>query len=404
MLTEWRYSMKLNLGNQIRINRRRMNLTQEQLAEKFGTSPQAISRWEIGATYPDIEMLPMIASFFETSIDALLGVTEEEKEKFCAELQQSFETAVRAKDVQKTIDIMREIRRNLKEYQHYWFWGLYTEIWKVRLFRDEKVLEEMRLLAEEIFSVCPKDDHWAVIDCMSYMEDDEHIAAFLDAYASREDMARSSLLFRRYKMREELDKIEPVRHGILWYELSHIITAANDWQVYLCKDPNHFIWFCETQLNYLNAVNNLSPDKKHLISGGTGADLWCEERIQLGIRYAASFAKLGKTDEAYDAFEDTIRVIEQIMSIADDEFKIGCSSPALEGFALESKINWLEKDGKEYKEISLQYNDWWIWIIPLDYQKAFKHAWFDTMRADKRFDVLFERLDKCVVCREISTN
>lgn len=242
------------------------------------------------------------------------------------------------------------------------------------------------------------------IDCMSYMEDDDHLDTFLDTYASREDMARSSLLFKRYKMREELDKIEPVRHGILWYELSHIITAANDWQVYLCKDPNHFIWFCETQLNYLNAVNNLSPDKKQLISGGTGADLWCEERIQLGIRYAASFARLGKMDEAYDAFEDTIRVIEQIMSITDDEFKIGCSSPALEGFSLESKINWLEKDGKEYKEISLQYNDWWNWIIPLDYQKAFKHAWFDTMRADKRFDVLFERLDKCVVCREISTN
>lgn len=240
--------MKLNLGNQIRINRRRMNLTQEQLAEKFGTSPQAISRWEIGATYPDIEMLPMIASFFEMSVDALLGVTEEEKEKFCAELQQSFETAVRAKDVQKTVDIMREIRRNLKEYQHYWFWGLYNEIWKVRLFRDEKVLEEMRLLAEKIFSVCPKDAHWDVIDCMSYMEDDEHLDAFLDAYASREDMARPSLLFKRYKMREELDKIEPVRQGILWYELSHIITAANDWQVYLCEDPNHFIWFCETRL------------------------------------------------------------------------------------------------------------------------------------------------------------
>ena len=60
--------MKLNLGNKIRLNRQRMNLTQEQLAEKFGTSPQAISRWEIGATYPDIEMLPMIASFFETSV------------------------------------------------------------------------------------------------------------------------------------------------------------------------------------------------------------------------------------------------------------------------------------------------------------------------------------------------
>ena len=117
--------MKLNLGNQIRLNRRRMNLTQEQLAEKFGTSPQAISRWEIGATYPDIEMLPMIASFFETSVDTLLGVPEEEKKKFCAELQKSFEVAVRAKDVQRTIESMQEIRRNLREYQSYCFWGLY---------------------------------------------------------------------------------------------------------------------------------------------------------------------------------------------------------------------------------------------------------------------------------------
>ena len=395
--------MKLNFGNQIRLNRRRMNLTQEQLAEKFGTSPQAISRWEIGATYPDIEMLPMIASFFETSVDSLLGVTEEEKEKRCSELQKSFEIAVRAKDVQETVEIMREIRRNLKDYQQYWFWGMYNEIWEVRLFQDKSVLEEMRLLAEEVFRVCPKDQHYDVIECMANMEDDEHINAFLDAYASREDMSRSTLLFNRYKMREELDKIEPVRQYVLWMELSHIISAANDWQVYLCDDPNHFIWFCETQLNYLNAVNNLSPDKKYLVSGGTGADLWCEERIELGIRYTAAFAKLKRMNEAYDAFEDTLRVIEQIMFVTDEEFKIGCSSPALKEFTLECEINWIEKDGKEYKEISMLHNGWWIWIVPLDYQKAFKRDCFDIMRADKRFDSLFERLDKCVIYRSLPT-
>ena len=395
--------MKLNFGNQIRLNRRRMNLTQEQLAEKFGTSPQAISRWEIGATYPDIEMLPMIASFFETSVDSLLGVTEEEKEKRCSELQKSFEIAVRAKNVQETVEIMREIRRNLKDYQQYWFWGMYNEIWEVRLFQDKSVLEEMRLLAEEVFRVCPKDQHYDVIECMANMEDDEHIDAFLDAYASREDMSRSTLLFNRYKMREELDKIEPVRQYVLWLELSHIISAANDWQVYLCDNPNHFIWFCETQLNYLNAVNNLSPDKKYLVSGGTGADLWCEERIELGIRYTAAFAKLKRMNEAYDAFEDTLRVIEQIMFVTDEEFKIGCSSPALKEFTLECEINWIEKDGKEYKEISMLHNGWWIWIVPLDYQKAFKRDCFDIMRADKRFDSLFERLDKCVICRSLPT-
>ena len=392
--------MKLNLGNQIRLNRRRMNLTQEQLAEKFGTSQQAVSRWENGTNYPDIEMLPMIASLFEMSVDALLGCTEEEKHKFCAELQKSFETAVRAKDVEKSIELIREIRRNLREYQNYWFWGLYHEIWNARLFRNEKVLEEMRLLSEEIFQVCPKDEHYAVIGCMTDMEDDEHIDAFLDAYASREDMARSTLLFNRYKMREELDKIEPVRQYILWQEIEHIISAANDWQEYLCKDPKHFIWFCETQLNYLNAVNCLCPDKRHIVSGGTGPDLWCMARILLGLRYTAAFAKLGDMDAAYNAFEDTIHIIEEVMAMPEDEFELGCSSPALKGFTLKSAFHWLEKNGKEYKELSMEHNGWWNWIIPIDYQNAVKNAWFDTMRADKRFDTLFERLDKCVICRE----
>ena len=83
--------------------------------------------------------------------------------------------------------------------------------------------------------------------------------------------------------------LSPVKHRICVNTYRMEISAANDWQVYLCDDPNHFIWFCETQLNYLNAVNNLSPDKKYLVSGGTGADLWCEERIELGIRYECVF-------------------------------------------------------------------------------------------------------------------
>ena len=96
--------MKLSLGNQIRSNRLRLDMTQEQLAEKFGTSPQAISRWENGTTYPDIEMLPMIASYFGTTIDTLLGCTDEEKEKFCQNFQQSLTTATKEKDVEKTIE------------------------------------------------------------------------------------------------------------------------------------------------------------------------------------------------------------------------------------------------------------------------------------------------------------
>ena len=104
-------------------------------------------------------------------------------------------------------------------------------------------------------------------------------------------------------------------------------------------------------------------------------------------------------DAAFDAFADTVRVIEQIMAFDEDTFEIGCSSPALQGFVLQCQIHWLEKDGREYKEISMQHKDWWNWIVPLDYQNALRNHWFDAMRADRRFDTLFDRLNKCVISR-----
>lgn len=394
--------MILNLGNQIRMNRRRMDLTQEQLAEKFGTSPQAISRWETGATYPDIEMLPMIASFFGMSVDALLGCTDEEKEKFCTDLQKSLTKATKEKDIDKTIELLRIIRRNLREYQQYWFWGIYHDFWDSRLFNEERVLDEMRLLAEEIFIVCPREKHFAIIENMAYMENEENINAFLNAYAAREDMSRSRLLFNRYKMREELDKIEPIRQFNLWYELEHIVTAANDWQEYLCKDYTHYKWFCETQLNYLNMVNCLTPDNKHVVSGSDELDLWCVPRVLLGLRYTSALSRIGEIEFALDVFENTVSIIENATSISDEKFELGCNSPALRGFTLSAKFHWIEKDGKEYRELCLENSGWSAWISPIDIlQSVMNDSWFGPIKIDdERFDLLLTRLEKCVVKRD----
>jgi len=394
--------MKLSLGNNIRSNRRRMNLTQEQLAEKFGTSPQAISRWENGTTYPDLELLPMIASFFGTSVDALLGSTDEEKKKFCDELTKEFETAVRSKDVGKSIELMREIRRNMREYNSYWFWGLFNEIWKARLFREPGVLEEMRLLADTIFDVCPRREHFSVIEQMAEMEDDEHIDAFLENYSTDWDISRSALLFRRYKIREELDKIEPVRQFILWQVLGDT-ASANNWQEYLCQDAAHWKWYSEVQLDYLNAANCLIPDRAHRISGFDGVDMWCMERIFLGLRYTVALSRLGETDAAYDAFDDTVSLLERIMAIPDEgEFELGCSSPALKTFRLKAKFEWLTgNDGLLHRELGMQSNDWWNWIIPSHYiRDAENDDWFREMRENPRFDTLFARLRACDLTRE----
>lgn len=73
--------MQLNLGTKIRELRRRDERTQEALAEALGVTSQAVSRWEQGGSYPDMEIIPTIANFFHVSIDELFGYHDDREEK-----------------------------------------------------------------------------------------------------------------------------------------------------------------------------------------------------------------------------------------------------------------------------------------------------------------------------------
>lgn len=53
--------------------RKERGLTQQQISEVLGVSPQAVSRWENSAALPDIALLLAIAAYFDVSVDVLLG-------------------------------------------------------------------------------------------------------------------------------------------------------------------------------------------------------------------------------------------------------------------------------------------------------------------------------------------
>ena len=64
----------LHLSENLRKYRILKNLTQEDVAEYLGITPQSVSKWERGESYPDITLLPALANIFETSIDLLVGM------------------------------------------------------------------------------------------------------------------------------------------------------------------------------------------------------------------------------------------------------------------------------------------------------------------------------------------
>lgn len=72
----------MNLGNKIRELRREKNLTQEQLAASLNISPQAVSKWELGLSFPDMPLIPVMAGLFNVSLDELFDfhVSDVDKE------------------------------------------------------------------------------------------------------------------------------------------------------------------------------------------------------------------------------------------------------------------------------------------------------------------------------------
>lgn len=60
------------IGDKIKLLRRKRKLTQSQLANELNVSAQAVSKWEKGLSYPDIETIIKISEFFGVTTDYLL--------------------------------------------------------------------------------------------------------------------------------------------------------------------------------------------------------------------------------------------------------------------------------------------------------------------------------------------
>ena len=64
----------MNIGEVIKRKRQKRNITQAEFAAILNVTPQAVSRWEMGISYPDIAMIPKISKALQVTADELLGI------------------------------------------------------------------------------------------------------------------------------------------------------------------------------------------------------------------------------------------------------------------------------------------------------------------------------------------
>ncbi len=155
--------MKLNIGETIKKLRKEREITQEEFAEVLGVSCQSVSRWETGACYPDIELIPVIASFFGISTDKLMGVDETKEKEAVNSYLEAFQKAISIGNIAECIIIAR---KGVKEFPNNYIllnklmYALFSSgdddgnipEWKENM---EKYDAEITALGERIMKYCP---------------------------------------------------------------------------------------------------------------------------------------------------------------------------------------------------------------------------------------------------------
>lgn len=96
---------QIKMGRFIFQQRKEINLTQKQLAEKLGVSDKTISKWENGDRMPDIALLQLLCQTLEIDVNELLSGEKINQDEYVSKANENFVELVRDIHESKTEDI-----------------------------------------------------------------------------------------------------------------------------------------------------------------------------------------------------------------------------------------------------------------------------------------------------------
>ena len=411
--------MKLFIAENLKRLRQSRGLTQEQLAEQLGVSFQAVSRWENALSYPDIELIPEIAAFFEISSDELMGTEK-------ASMEQSLlrdKKRLRTEEFNTAEEYRAFVEELHRKYPHD------AEILVRFVYALSAVperSEEMRRHIREYF-VHP-DAEKAYVDqlilLLTASEPEESLTAVLDTYAAEGDLSRAALLAYRASERGEYDEYRRYRQ----YNTLEILYRLFD-RIF----DHRGLWFnwnpaaedaARRKLSILNLLTaeQMAGGGMDFVTGDGEPDLWYGERIAWGFQLAGNHALEGRTEEAFSVLDSVVRLIEKFYSLPEgtvltyrmpelselhETLRYGVRNPddvldfsenlhrcmrSEEKFC-GADLRYTRKNGEDEYDHHVECAAWDI--VPLTDTEEW--SCFDSIREDRRFAEYAERLRKYVI-------
>jgi len=152
--------MNINICDHLKELRKKKNNTQEELAEFLIVSVSAVSKWERGECYPDIELLPQIAMYYNTSVDDLLGVGKIQIEKKVAEYYEKSDAYQRKGDFDNNLALWTEAIQKFPNHcgvMNGYMGALYMK--NQSCINPEEYSDEIIKIAERLFKESDEPRH-----------------------------------------------------------------------------------------------------------------------------------------------------------------------------------------------------------------------------------------------------
>lgn len=367
---------ELKIAEVILRERRRLNLTQEELAIALMVSPQAVSNWERGG-YPDITLLPRIANFFKISVDELIGNDEVNRQADIEAFIEKFNHS----DVEEQLVLAK------KYYQKYPSDFCVAECLAIAIQRNKDCWESDYPLLKEICSKIIAECTWEytrqnAIECMSIVCPDEEWENWQYKGELFYSSCQNERIEERLWQRKRFDEYQKQSAANNLLSLMHFL--GREYMRYYEKD--NAMLFQNPQrtaalMQYrMRILENISED-------GSIPEAWRGCYADCCLKAAGALIGVGKTEEGFSYLERTFVLYERWLKIPEGQMM------SVGNFALFGNTR-ISKVAKKY-EIYIHFEDgstvwcpylWLFWQIWNDIERAMSNwPWFDHVREDARF-------------------
>lgn len=161
---------EINIAQIIVMKRKEKGITQDALAEYIGVTKASVSKWETGQSYPDITFLPRLATYFNITIDELLGYLPQLDQ---GEIRRIYHKLADDFGEEPFEDVLKKVYEVIEKY--YSCFPLLLQM--ALLLLNHHMLaaseEEKKMVLEKIISLCRRiktegDDVWLAKQANSF--------------------------------------------------------------------------------------------------------------------------------------------------------------------------------------------------------------------------------------------